>query len=110
MNIELPEKLYYKISEVAEAFGVNASLLRFWEKEFDILKPKKNRKGNRYFTPEDIQNLKVIYHLVKEKGYTLEGAKIALENKEKVEEETSIIFRLEKIKAELLALKNYLDD
>ncbi|MGV4461556.1 MerR family transcriptional regulator [Ornithobacterium rhinotracheale] len=110
MNIELPEKLYYKISEVAEAFGVNASLLRFWEKEFDILKPKKNRKGNRYFTPEDIQNLKVIYHLVKEKGYTLEGAKIALENKEKVEEETSIIFRLEKIKAELLAFKNYLDD
>ncbi|MGV4438094.1 MerR family transcriptional regulator [Ornithobacterium rhinotracheale] len=110
MNIELPEKLYYKISEVAEAFNVNASLLRFWEKEFDILKPKKNRKGNRYFTPEDIQNLKVIYHLVKEKGYTLEGAKIALENKEKVEEETSIIFRLEKIKAELLALKNYLDD
>ncbi|MGV4462722.1 MerR family transcriptional regulator [Ornithobacterium rhinotracheale] len=110
MNIELPEKLYYKISEVAEAFNVNASLLRFWEKEFDILKPKKNRKGNRYFTPEDIQNLKVIYHLVKEKGYTLEGAKIALENKEKVEEDTSIIFRLEKIKAELLALKNYLDD
>ncbi|MCK0200378.1 MerR family transcriptional regulator [Ornithobacterium rhinotracheale] len=110
MNIELPEKLYYKISEVAEAFGVNASLLRFWEKEFDILKPKKNRKGNRYFTPEDIQNLKIIYHLVKEKGYTLEGAKIALQNKEKVEEDTSIIFRLEKIKAELLAFKNYLDD
>ncbi|QAR31515.1 MerR family transcriptional regulator [Ornithobacterium rhinotracheale] len=109
MNIELPEKLYYKISEVAEAFNVNASLLRFWEKEFDILKPKKNRKGNRYFTPEDIQNLKVIYHLVKEKGYTLEGAKIALENKEKVEEETSIIFRLEKIKAELENLKNLLD-
>ncbi|MRJ07462.1 MerR family transcriptional regulator [Ornithobacterium rhinotracheale] len=109
MNIELPEKLYYKISEVAEAFGVNASLLRFWEKEFDILKPKKNRKGNRYFTPEDIQNLKVIYHLVKEKGYTLEGAKIALENKEKIEEETSIIFRLEKIKAELENLKNLLD-
>ncbi|MCK0205871.1 MerR family transcriptional regulator [Ornithobacterium rhinotracheale] len=109
MNIELPEKLYYKISEVAEAFNVNASLLRFWEKEFDILKPKKNRKGNRYFTPEDIQNLKIIYHLVKEKGYTLEGAKIALQNKEKVEEDTSIIFRLEKIKAELENLKNILD-
>ncbi|MGQ1928244.1 MerR family transcriptional regulator [Ornithobacterium rhinotracheale] len=109
MNIELPEKLYYKISEVAEAFNVNASLLRFWEKEFDILKPKKNRKGNRYFTPEDIQNLKIIYHLVKEKGYTLEGAKIALQNKEKVEEDTSIIFRLEKIKAELENLKNNLD-
>ncbi|MRJ09520.1 MerR family transcriptional regulator [Ornithobacterium rhinotracheale] len=110
MNIDLPEKLYYKISEVAEAFNVNASLLRFWEKEFDILKPKKNRKGNRYFTPEDIQNLKIIYHLVKEKGYTLEGAKIALQEKEKITEETSIIFRLEKIKAELLAFKNYLDD
>uniref|UniRef100_UPI0039A609BB MerR family transcriptional regulator n=1 Tax=Ornithobacterium rhinotracheale TaxID=28251 RepID=UPI0039A609BB len=109
MNIDLPEKLYYKISEVAEAFNVNASLLRFWEKEFDILKPKKNRKGNRYFTPEDIQNLKIIYHLVKEKGYTLEGAKIALQEKEKITEETSIIFRLEKIKAELENLKNLLD-
>ncbi|MRI64068.1 MerR family transcriptional regulator [Ornithobacterium rhinotracheale] len=110
MNIELPDKLYYKISEVAEAFNVNASLLRFWEKEFDILKPKKNRKGNRYFTPEDIENLKIIYHLVKEKGYTLEGAKIALQEKDKIVAETSIIFRLEKIKAELLAFKNYLDD
>lgn len=109
MNIELPEKLYYKISEVAEAFNVNTSLLRFWEKEFDILKPKKNKKGNRYFTPEDIQNLKIIYHLVKEKGYTLEGAKIALQEKEKVVEETSIIFRLEKIKAQLEQFKSFLD-
>lgn len=108
MNIELPEKLYYKISEVAEAFGVNASLLRFWEKEFDILKPKKNRKGNRYFTPEDIQNLKIIYHLVKEKGYTLEGAKIALQEKEKITEETSIIFRLEKIKSRAFGIKKLL--
>lgn len=109
MNIELPEKLYYKISEVAEAFNVNTSLLRFWEKEFDILKPKKNKKGNRYFTPEDIQNLKIIYHLVKEKGYTLEGAKIALQEKEKVVEEASIIFRLEKIKAQLEQFKSFLD-
>lgn len=66
MNIELPNKLYYSIGEVAEAFGVNASLIRFWDKEFDILKPKKNAKGNRMFTPEDIKNLKLIYHLVKE--------------------------------------------
>ena len=69
------EKLYYSIGEVADMFRVNVSLLRFWEKEFDILKPKKNKKGNRMFTTKDLDNLKIIYHLVKERGYTLEGAK-----------------------------------
>jgi len=105
MIINLPEKLYYSIGEVAKAFGVNASNIRYWEKEFDILNPKKNRKGNRYFTPEDIKNLKIIYHLVKEKGYTLEGAKIALKQLSKIEKEIELIDRLEFIKAELLKLK-----
>lgn len=68
------EKLYYPIGEVAEMFGVNTSLIRFWEKEFEVLKPHKNKKGNRLFTNEDVANLKLIFHLVKEKGYTLEGA------------------------------------
>ena len=71
MQIDLPtDKRYYSIGEIAQAFNVNTSLIRFWEKEFDILKPKKNAKGNRLFTPEDLKNLKLIYHLVKEKGYT----------------------------------------
>ena len=69
------EKLYYSIGEVADIFEVNVSLLRFWEKEFNILKPKKNKKGNRMFTTKDLDNLKIIYHLVKERGYTLEGQK-----------------------------------
>lgn len=109
MNIELPEKLYYSIGEVAKAFGVNQSLIRFWDKEFDILKPKKNAKGNRMFTPEDIKNLKLIYHLVKERGFTLEGAKTHLkENQQKTLDKFEIITKLKTIKSELLALKNSL--
>jgi DNA-binding transcriptional MerR regulator len=69
------EKLYYSIGEVAEIFDVSTSLVRFWEKEFDVLQPKKNKKGDRHFTQKDMENLKLIYHLVKEKGYTLNGAK-----------------------------------
>jgi DNA-binding transcriptional MerR regulator len=68
-------KLYYSIGEVAELFSVNTSLIRFWEKEFDVLKPKKNKKGNRLFTKEDVENLHRIYRLVKKEGYTLDGAK-----------------------------------
>ncbi len=109
MNIELPNKLYYSIGEVAKAFDVNQSLIRFWDKEFDILKPKKNAKGNRMFTPEDIKNLKLIYHLVKERGFTLEGAKIHLkENQKKTLDKFEIITKLQDIKAELTALKNSL--
>ena len=74
------EKLYYSIGEVAEIFTVARSLIRFWESEFDIIKPKKNRKGNRQFTKEDIDNVRTIYHLVKEKGFTLQGAKEMLRN------------------------------
>lgn len=77
-------KLYYTIGEVSELFLVNTSLIRFWEKEFDVIKPKKNKKGNRLFTPEDIDNFKVIYNLVKEQGFTLEGAKKYLKENRKV--------------------------
>jgi len=77
-------KLFYSMGEVAEMFDVNASLIRFWEKEFDIIKPKKNKKGNRLFTPADIDNFKVIYNLVKEQGLTLEGAKKYLKENRKV--------------------------
>ena len=109
MEIDLPEKRYYKIGEVAKAFGLNTSHIRFWEKEFDILKPKKNNKGNRLFTQEDLKNLKLIYHLVKEKGFTLEGAKIKMkENPKNVKSNHDIIIRLETIKAELIKIKNQL--
>jgi len=74
------EKLYYSIGEVAEMFNVAPSLIRFWESEFDLIAPKKNRKGNRQFTKEDIDNVRTIYHLVKEKGFTLQGAKEMLKN------------------------------
>ncbi len=110
MKIDLPDKLYYSIGEVANAFDVNASLLRYWEKEFPILQPKKNKKGNRYFTPEDIKNLKIIFHLVKEKGYTLDGAKIALTTNTAIPEIVSMIDRLEYVKSELEKLKKMLPD
>lgn len=109
MHIDLPEKRYYSIGEVAKAFGVNTSLIRFWEKEFDAIKPKKNAKGNRKFTPEDIKNLKFIYHLVKERGFTLEGAKTHLkEERQKSLNNFEIITKLEGIKAQLLKIKSQL--
>ena len=109
MHIELPEKRYYGIGEVANAFGVNTSLIRFWEKEFDVLKPKKNAKGNRKFTPEDIKNLQFIYHLVKERGFTLEGAKTHLkEEKKQSLDNFEIISKLENIKSQLIKIKNEL--
>ena len=109
MHVELPEKLYYSIGEVADAFGVNASLIRFWEKEFDVIKPKKNAKGNRKFTPEDIKNLELIYHLVKERGFTLEGAKTHLkEEKKKSLSNYEIISKLEGVKNQLIKIKNQL--
>jgi len=109
MQIDLPDKRYYKIGEVAKAFGVNTSLIRFWENEFDVLKPKKNKKGNRLFTPEDLENLKMIYFLVKEKGFTLDGAKNKLkENPDDVFSKHKIIMRLEEIKNELIEIKNQL--
>jgi DNA-binding transcriptional MerR regulator len=108
MHINLsPDKRYYSIGEVAKAFGVNASLIRFWDSEFDILKPKKNAKGNRMFTPEDVKNLQLIYHLVKERGFTLEGARTHLkEGQKKTLDKFDIITKLEGIKSELTAIKN----
>ena len=109
MHVNLPDKRYFKIGEVAKAFNVNASLIRFWDKEFDVLKPKKNNKGNRLFTQEDINNLQLIYHLVKEKGFTLDGAKNKLkESPEKITNNHSIIARLQTIKEELTQIKNQL--
>ena len=109
MQIDLPDKRYYKIGEVAKAFGVNTSLIRFWENEFDVLKPKKNKKGNRLFTPEDLEHLKMIYFLVKERGFTLEGAKKKLrENPNEIFSKHKIIMRLEEIKSELVDIKNQL--
>ena len=107
MHIELSaDKRYYSIGELAKAFDVNASLIRFWDKEFDILKPKKNAKGNRMFTPEDVSNLKLIFHLVKERGFTLEGAKTHLkEGQKKTLDKYEIISKLEAIKMQLNAIK-----
>ncbi|EDP97570.1 MerR family transcriptional regulator [Kordia algicida OT-1] len=109
MHIDLPEKLYYSIGEVAKAFGVNASLIRFWEKEFDEIQPKKNAKGNRKFTPEDIKHIQLIYHLVKERGFTLGGAKVHLkEEKKKTLSNFEIIRKLQHIRAELVKIKDNL--
>ena len=109
MHINLPDKRYYRIGEVAKAFNVNASLIRFWDKEFDAIKPKKNNKGNRLFTQDDIKSLQMIYHLVKEKGFTLDGARNKLKSKqEEIIDNHSLISRLEAIKAELVEIKNQL--
>lgn len=104
-------KLYYSIGEVAEAFGVNASLIRFWEKEFDAIKPKKNAKGNRKFTPKDIEILEKIYDLVKVKGFTLEGAKKALNKKNQdytVALDSTTEIKLDDIKPDTAFLVNQL--
>lgn len=108
MHVELSsEKMYFSIGELAKAFDVNASMIRFWDKEFDILKPKKNAKGNRQFTQEDVKNLKLIYHLLKERGFTLEGAKTHLkEGQKKTLDKFEIISKLEAVKAQLLSIKN----
>lgn len=123
-------KLYYSIGEVAEMFNVNTSLIRFWEKEFDIIKPKKNKKGNRYFKAKDIDNFKRIFQLVKEEGYTLDGAKAKLKsgklekdlfsqndgtsdhasesNLDSAQDLDNLIEKLEFIRAELLSLRENL--
>jgi DNA-binding transcriptional MerR regulator len=103
------EKLYYSIGEVAEIFNVAPSLIRFWESEFDIIKPKKNRKGNRQFTKEDIDNVRVIYHLVKEKGFTLQGAKEMLRNDAgAVKDKMDMIDSLRNVKKFLVELREKL--
>ena len=103
-------KQYYPISEVANMLNVNISLLRFWEKEFDIIKPRKNRKGDRLFRPEDVKNLKLIYFLLKEKKYTIEGANSFLKKDKLAAEKYQAIESLKKLKQMLLELKNGLTD
>ncbi len=103
---EKEQKLYYSISEVAKQFNVNESTLRYWEKEFDIIKPRKTGKGTRFYKQEDIDAIRLIYHLVKERGMTLAGARQKLKNnKANVIQQTDIVTRLKSIKEELLALK-----
>jgi len=103
------ERLYYSIGEVAEMFHVNTSLIRYWEREFDIIKPKKNKKGNRLFTQKDIDNFHIIYHLVKERGMTLKGAKKKLrENKEETVENFEIVKTLQEIRKMLLEIRDNL--
>lgn len=107
MEITHQDKLYYSIGEVAQMFDVNTSLIRFWEKEFTVIRPKKNKKGNRMFTKKDVDNFHLIYHMVKEKGYTLKGAKesLAMENKkEKVDVELEVVKTLKDVKSFLLRI------
>ncbi len=103
------EKKYYTIGEVAAMFDVATSLIRFWQNEFDIINPQKNKKGNRQFTKDDIEHLRIVYHLVKEKGHTLVGAKEILRlNKKKAYDKLEAIDALNKVKAFLMELKNNL--
>ena len=105
MFSNLPEKKYYSISEVATHFDVNTSLLRFWEKEFKEIQPKKKTSGTRKYTPENILTLQFIYHLVKEKGMTLEGAKKQLQLRSKPGSKEELLAKLEGVKASLIQLK-----
>ncbi|QKJ30855.1 MerR family transcriptional regulator [Mucilaginibacter mali] len=102
-------KMYYTMGEVSAMFDVNQSLIRYYEREFDILQPKKNKKGNRYFTPEDVENLKIIFHLIRDKGYTLAGAKEHLKNNmTDTKDNQSIISSLENLKKFLLEVREQL--
>ena len=109
--LDIPEdsilysKQYYPIGEVAAMFRVNISLIRFWENEFDILKPRKNRKGDRFFRPDDVKNLKLIYFLLKERKYTISGAKSFIKSGKKVNERFEAIESLKNIRSMLLELK-----
>ncbi|HAQ18777.1 MAG TPA: MerR family transcriptional regulator [Prolixibacteraceae bacterium] len=103
------EKVFYSISEVADLFGVNTSNIRFWENEFDILKPHKNAKGNRMFTKEDIENLKLIYHLLKDRGMTIKGAQKKLkDNKADTLQNFEVVSRLQEIRQMLVEIKDEL--
>ena len=104
-------KLLYSMGEVTEMFDVNASLIRYWESKFDCIKPHKNKKGNRMFTPSDVENLKLIYHLVKEKGMTFEGANNTMKRRGKsVKRDVSILERLQNIRAMLVEVRNSLGE
>jgi DNA-binding transcriptional MerR regulator len=110
-SIEIPDdeilfkKSYYSIGDVATMFKENASLIRYWENEFDILKPKKNAKGDRFFRPEDVKNLKLIHHLLRQRKYTIEGAKEFLKSNKTAAQKFEMISSLQKLKSFLLELK-----
>lgn len=104
------QKILYSMGEVCEMFDVNASLIRFWEKKFDVLKPKKNAKGNRLFSVDDIENLKIIYHLVKERGMTLHGAEQFIkDNKLKLRKDVGVIEILQRVRATLVDMRTEID-
>jgi len=106
-----PSKLYYSISEVSAMFGVNASLIRFWEKEFDIIKPRKNAKGKRLFTQQDIDKIALIHHYVKERRLTLEGARKKIkQNRDDAEHTFKIVQSLQKIRAILLEIRDNIEE
>jgi DNA-binding transcriptional MerR regulator len=103
------EKLFYSIAEVAKMFGINQSNLRFWEKEFDQLKPKRNDKGTRFYTPDDIQTIKQIIYLTKEQKLTLDGARRKLsQKKDIVAKQQEVVERLKVIRKELIGISNAL--
>lgn len=110
----MAEKLFYSMGEVAEMFDVNQSLIRYWGEQFDALKPKRNKKGNRMFTPEDVETLKMIYHLVKERGMTLDGARRALKNRRRADaaapRDVELLERLQRLKAMLLEVRERIGD
>ena len=113
-NVAVPDdeilfqKQYYSIGEVATMFGVNTSLIRFWENEFDILEPRKNRKGDRFFKPADIKNLQLIYDLLRRRKFTMEGAKDYLKKNKRADERYAMIQSLQKLRSFLLELKAHL--
>ncbi len=108
MNLE-DHKIYYSIGEIAKLLKVNNSLIRFWEKEFDIIKPKKNSRGNRIFTKNDVFNLQLIYHLLKEKKYTIKGAKKKIrDNKDGVKKNFEVIQNLQTIRSKLAEIRDQL--
>ena len=109
MHVNLPEKRYYRIGEIAKAFDVNPSLLRFWEKEFKEIQPRKKEGGDRKYTPDDVNAIQKIYHLLKEKGLTIEGAKKQLKLKNLSEDgNLKLIQKLEQLKSDLVQLRENL--
>jgi DNA-binding transcriptional MerR regulator len=109
LNDDDISKMYYSMGEVSAMFGVKQSLLRFYENEFNVLQPKKNKKGNRYFTPEDLENFKIIFHLINDKGYTIQGAKDHLKNNMgETRDNQRVINSLESMKKFLLEVRDQL--
>ncbi|MDE6864865.1 MAG: MerR family transcriptional regulator, partial [Alistipes sp.] len=109
----MAEKLFYSMGEVAELFDVNQSLIRHWEKQFDVLRPKRNKKGNRLFSPQDVEYLKQIYHLVKERGMTLDGARKALRRHRAdsgVPRDAELMERLQRIRSMLVEVREQLKE